>query len=60
MICGTLQILRDLAGVNAFECLTALQRHTAELTQAPSAWMLWNYRNMLALDAPSIAADAPP
>ena len=52
----------DLAGVNAFDYLTALQRHAAELTQTPSAWMPWNYRETLAqVDAaPSITSEAPP
>ena len=52
----------DLAGANAFHYLTTLQRHAAELTQTPAAWMPWNYREMLAhIDASaSIAADAPP
>ncbi len=52
----------DLAGVNAFEYLTTLQRHAAALTQTPSAWMPWNYRATLAqIDASaSIAGDAPP
>ncbi len=52
----------DLAGANAFDYLTALQRHAAELTQAPAAWMPWNYRETLAqVDAaPSIASEAPP
>src|SRR6058998_466692 len=38
----------DLAGANAFHYLTTLQRHAAELTQTPAAWMPWNYREMLA------------
>ncbi len=52
----------DLAGANAFDYLTALQRHAAELTQAPAAWMPWNYRETLAqVDAaPSITSEAPP
>jgi len=52
----------DLAGVNAFEYLTALQRHAAELTHTPSAWMPWNYRERLAqIDASASSADdAPP
>ena len=52
----------DLAGVNAFDYLTALQRHAAELTQTPSAWMPWNYRQTLAQvnAARSIASEAPP
>jgi hypothetical protein len=39
-----------------------LQRHATQLTHTPSAWMPWNYREMLAqVDAsPSIASEAPP
>ena len=51
----------DLAGVNAFEYLTALQRHAAELTHTPSAWMPWNYRERLAqIDASASSADDAP
>ena len=52
----------DLAGANAFDYLTALQRHAAELTQAPAAWMPWNYRETLAqVDAsPSTAQRGSP
>ena len=52
----------DLAGINAFDYLTALQRHAGELAQTPSAWMPWNYRETLArVDAsPPGAGDAPP
>jgi len=51
----------DLAGANAFDYLTALQRHAAELTQAPAAWMPWNYRQSLAqVNAAPIASEAPP
>lgn len=45
----------DLAGVNAFDYLTALQRHASELTQTPSAWMPWNYRETLAQPSPPAA-----
>jgi hypothetical protein len=33
----------ELAGVNAFDYLSQLQRHTAELVANPTAWMPWNY-----------------
>ena len=33
----------ELAGVNAFDYLSQLQRHTAELAANPTAWMPWNY-----------------
>ena len=38
----------EVHGVNAFDSLTELQRHAAELKQRPSEWMPWNYRNTLA------------
>ena len=37
----------ELAGVNAFEYLTELQRHGAEVDRRPEAWMPWNYRAAL-------------
>src|SRR5206468_10068229 len=47
--CASNRPLNYFAGVNAFEdlTLTALQRHAAELTLTPSAWMPWNYRETL-------------
>jgi transposase len=39
----------ELNGVNSFEYLTELMRHSGELKQNPSAWMPWNYRETLAL-----------
>jgi hypothetical protein len=33
----------ELAGANAFDYLSQLQRHTAELAANPTAWMPWNY-----------------
>jgi hypothetical protein len=38
----------ELNGINPFEYLTELLRHTDELRQKPSAWMPWNYREHLA------------
>lgn len=38
----------ELCGANPFDYLTELQRHAAELAQAPSEWMPWNYRDTLA------------
>jgi transposase len=38
----------ELAGANAFDYLTQLQRHASELVANPSAWMPWNYRERLA------------
>ena len=40
-----------LNGANPFEYLTKLQRHSEKLKQRPSAWMPWNYREMLAWPA---------
>jgi len=37
----------ELAGANAFDYLIQLQRHAAELTANPAAWMPWNYRQHL-------------
>src|SRR5713101_2641745 len=34
----------ELNGVNPFDYLTELQRHSEELKQKPSEWMPWNYR----------------
>jgi len=33
----------NLAGVNPFDYLTALQQHASELSQRPDRWMPWNY-----------------
>lgn len=38
----------ELAGANAFDYLTQLQRHASELAANPSAWMPWNYHERLA------------
>jgi transposase len=38
----------ELAGANAFDYLSQLQRHAAELAANPAAWMPWNYRHHLA------------
>jgi transposase len=37
----------QLAGVSAFDYLTELQLHTAELSRNPQQWMPWNYRDTL-------------
>jgi transposase len=37
----------ELAGANAFDYLTELQRHVAELKKCPADWMPWNYRETL-------------
>jgi len=33
----------NLAGVNPFDYLTALQQHASELSEHPDRWMPWNY-----------------
>lgn len=38
----------ELAGANAFDYLTELQRYAAEVERRPEAWMPWNYREALA------------
>jgi transposase len=37
----------ELVGANAFDYLTELQRHVAELKKCPADWMPWNYRETL-------------
>lgn len=37
----------QLAGVSAFDYLTELQIHTAQLFRNPQEWMPWNYRDTL-------------
>lgn len=37
----------NLADINPFEYLTALQLHQQQLSAAPDHWMPWNYRNNL-------------
>ena len=46
----------ELNGVNSFDYLTELLRHTEELKQNPSEWMPWNYRATLARLATPVAA----
>jgi transposase len=38
----------ELNGANAFDYLTELQRHAEEVAESPSAWMPWNYQEILA------------
>lgn len=38
----------ELNGVNPFDYLTELQRHTHELNAKPAKWMPWTYRETLA------------
>jgi hypothetical protein len=37
----------QIMGVNAFEYLTEIQRHAAEVAADPARWMPWNYREAL-------------
>jgi len=37
-----------LTGANAFDYLSALQKHSAAMSQSPEQWMPWNYRETLA------------
>jgi hypothetical protein len=38
----------ELNGVNVFDYLAAMQRHSEELKRNPAEWMPWNYRQTLA------------
>lgn len=42
----------ELCGANAFDYLTELQRHPAELLANPAAWMPWNYKTQLTRAGP--------
>ena len=46
----------ELNGVNPFDYLIELQRHTEELERTPSEWMPWNYRETLMRLAAATAA----
>lgn len=46
----------ELNGVNSFDYLTELQRHSSDLRRAPADWMPWNYRATLAHMRPPAAA----
>jgi hypothetical protein len=37
----------ELAGANAFDSLTHLQRHADAMQEHPCAWMPWNYHENL-------------
>lgn len=43
----------QLAGINAFDYLTELQKHPDELAAHPHQWLPWNYRDALARASPS-------
>ncbi len=36
----------NLAGVNPFDYITALQKHSSEVFKNPGNWMPWNYKVM--------------
>jgi hypothetical protein len=46
----------ELNGVNSFDYLTELQRHSADVRRAPADWMPWNYRETQARRTSPIAA----
>jgi hypothetical protein len=46
----------ELNKANPFDYLTELQKHSEQLKQKPSEWMLWNYRETLARLATPAAA----
>ncbi len=46
----------QFCGANPFDYLTELQRHVAEMSSAPQAWMPWNYRE--AFDPTGTTTDA--
>ena len=39
----------ELAGVNAFDYLTVLQRHLDVMRETPTAWMPWNYQESVTM-----------
>jgi len=43
----------ELNGVNPFDYLTELQRHTHELNAKPAEWMPWSYRDSLPRGSPA-------
>src|SRR6185503_1428677 len=45
----------ELNGANAFDYLTRLRRHRAEVSAHPAPWMPWNYLDTLAQMAPAAA-----
>ncbi len=46
----------ELAGVNAFDYLTVLQRHLDLMRETPTAWMPWNYHESVRLLEPGAAS----
>ena len=43
----------NLADINPFDYLTALQEHASELSQHPERWMPWNYTAACSQTEPS-------
>ena len=37
----------NLYGVNAFEYLNVLEKHSAEVLKHPERWLPWNYKQQL-------------
>lgn len=37
----------NLADVNPFDYITALQKHSSEVFKTPQSWMPWNYKSMV-------------
>ena len=48
----------DLAGVNAFEYLNALEIHAAEVAARPARWLPWNYTEQSAPSQPDNATQS--
>ena len=48
----------ELEGVNPFDYLVAIQRHSPQVEANPDKWMPWNYRETLADLEPN--STAPP
>jgi hypothetical protein len=45
----------EVCGVNPFDYLTELERHTAKAASNPQDWMPWSYRQALSNTAPAFA-----
>ena len=45
----------ELAGVDVFDYLVAVQRHASDAAERPGQWLPWNYRQSLA----SLSPDPP-
>lgn len=47
----TLIYSSELSGVDSFDYLVALQRHSDEVAKSPGDWMPWNCWNTLVAEA---------